>query len=323
MAEKEADAATKDAEPSDPNEISLEDIDDILSEDDPEFADQMNQMTEDQDLAQAEVEPSGMDESGILKEDEDEERSRAFLERHPKIAKWVQPIEKWKYRLSQFIIRTRNRWMIRVRVVRSYLTHEFKDWVKYQASRLKERIRMLKAFLGRWKKLSRKDKATYVGIALASIAVLGIVQVNVTDRWLPDISRRYIPSLTKVSDKVYTFKTETELEPFYGAFPQPKFTVLMDKIKVNLKRHSGSRNPFGAFQIYVTVDAQETAIEIKDREREMVDRVSRAIEEFTFEELNSIQGKSFVKNAIRETINQALNQGRVSEVYFKLFITHP
>ena len=112
-------------------------------------------------------------------------------------------------------------------------------------------------------------------------------------------------------------------EALVAAFPQQTFTVLLEKIVVNLQRSRRHRNPMGAFKFYVTVDSQETAVEVKDRETEVLDYVQRAVEEMSYEEVNGPGGRTQLKALVRGEINRLLNQGRVQDVFIEIMITKP
>ncbi|MCB0362097.1 MAG: flagellar basal body-associated FliL family protein, partial [Bdellovibrionales bacterium] len=107
------------------------------------------------------------------------------------------------------------------------------------------------------------------------------------------------------------------------AFPQPHYTVLLNKIVLNLRRTSGHPNPMATFMFYVRVDSTETAIEIKDRQVELLDYVQRALEEMSYEEVNGPGGRLSIKAKTRAEINRVLNQGRVLDVLIEMMITKP
>jgi flagellar FliL protein len=70
------------------------------------------------------------------------------------------------------------------------------------------------------------------------------------------------------------------------------------------------------------VDSQDTAIEVKDRELEILDIIQRVLENFAYSDVNSMVGKIRMKSAIKDRLNEVLNQGKVFHVYFNTFITN-
>ena len=98
--------------------------------------------------------------------------------------------------------------------------------------------------------------------------------------------------------------------------------VLLKKVIVNLKPDDlSTRNPMGLYEVYLGLDSKDTAIEVKDREKEILDLIQRTLENFTYSEVSSIVGKIRMKSAIKERLNEILNQGRVFHVYFNNFVT--
>ena len=78
----------------------------------------------------------------------------------------------------------------------------------------------------------------------------------------------------------------------------------------------------GLFEFYLGVDSRDTAIELRDREKEVIDIIERTLESFTYHEVVSYQGKILLKAKIRDNVNEILNQGQINRVYINRMVTY-
>ncbi len=83
------------------------------------------------------------------------------------------------------------------------------------------------------------------------------------------------------------------------------------------------RNPMGAFEFYVVMDSQDAALEVQARQKELHDRLQRAIEDQTYADLISPLGKKRVKDLLRNELNGVLTQGWVKDVLIKTMVLKP
>lgn len=93
----------------------------------------------------------------------------------------------------------------------------------------------------------------------------------------------------------------------------------MDKFVVNL-----SGQPKRTIRVQVNLDmiSAQSFEEIMDSENRAKarDRIVRLLNEKTFSDLESIQGKLFLKDKIVEEVNRVLKVGLVKDVYFTDFV---
>ncbi len=141
---------------------------------------------------------------------------------------------------------------------------------------------------------------------------------------MPTTYEPYLTSFEDVSSMIHFFdKTET-MEHFDSPLRHPEYIILYEKFVVNLKKKwRSTKKPMGAFELYVEGSSKETAIELKIREKEMLDLIQRELEGFTYEELATTTGKQKLKLVLRKQINLTLNKGWVKRFYFKSFIIKP
>ncbi len=174
------------------------------------------------------------------------------------------------------------------------------------------------AFSLRW-----KSKLIFLLCLCLFLFSLWLFIGTLTGGWLKKVNFNQYQSLEKVADAAYSYDLK-KLIKFSDLFPEQKHSVLIDKIVVNLKTpHPQFRNPMGVFQFYLRVDSKKTAVEIKKQQKIIADHTQREIEEFTYDEVTSLDGKKELKSAIQVSVNEILPRGQVEEVYFKHFITKP
>lgn len=78
-----------------------------------------------------------------------------------------------------------------------------------------------------------------------------------------------------------------------------------------------------AFEFYIEGYAPEAIIEFKDREVEFRDLVQRSIEEFTFDQLESGEGKRELCLRLQKVINSKLSTAQLKKVFIKTAIIKP
>lgn len=170
-----------------------------------------------------------------------------------------------------------------------------------------------------FKRASRKQKSNLLLLAatLVLLAYFGFRLLSGEGLPLPQL-KDYMSSLEPVADKVSTYDTIRPMEDFNSPLRHPEHVVLLKKVVVSLRPSDGStRNPMAAFELFVEAASRETAIEVKEREKEMIDISARVAESFEFAEFSQGPGKERFKLALRRELNKVLNSGRVRKVYFK------
>ena len=154
------------------------------------------------------------------------------------------------------------------------------------------------------------------------LATLWLLVGTLTGGWLKKIRYTRLSSLESLADKVYDFDL-SEVLRFDAIFPPQTFSILIEKVVVNLKPGGIHLNPMGVFQIYLKVDSKKTAIQLRNMRQNVSDKIQREIEGLTYDEVTQSGGKEYLKSLIRENVNKILTQGHVQEVYFKTIIIKP
>ncbi len=306
--------------------FSLEDLDKIIEAEDPNFKNEMAAVKEAGAGIEANIESLAIEGEDGLDKDELEKENQSPLQKI--MTRIKAPWLRLKSHLNLRWLAFKNRAKLFLSTSKAFLRHEFPERLKYYKAQsitgAKTAFMFVKAQIKRFQDLSRMEKwAFFFTMGAAIFSVLFLVK-TFTGAWLP----RFIDPLPRALHKEAAwyegFKNRDELQELFSAFPEVEFHVLLNKVVVNLRPDSGSgRNPMGVFELYLGLDSQDTAIEVKDREREILDIVQRAIEKFSYSDVISQVGKIRIKSVVRDRVNEALNQGAVFHVYFNTVITTP
>lgn len=128
----------------------------------------------------------------------------------------------------------------------------------------------------------------------------------------------FMTSLEVMAENTYEIPADEPLETFYNSSKIPKSIFNLKKIVVNIRPSAGSGpNPMVAFEFSLEGNSSEVLLEIKDREGEILDQVQRTIEEYTFDDLDDMEGKRMITEKVRTTVNRVLTLGKIRKVYIQ------
>jgi flagellar basal body-associated protein FliL len=305
---------------TDPNVFSLEDLDKIIESEDPDFKKELEKLKNQKlELSADHENLSVKTDDEHLTKDEHENPSRREA-----LLKWIlNPYRRLGTFLRMQSTAIYNRIQHFFSRTISFIRHELPDRIKYYKSQSIVYAQKAKAVFVLLKKMPRSQKIAISFISVASVAAVFFMSKTLTGHWLPHYEDNMSRSLLSSSGFARTYQGKGDLQDLFLAFPEVEYYVLLKKAVVNLRpSESSGPNPMGAFEVYVGVDTQDTAIEVKDRERELVDVFQRALEGFSYDDSITMVGKSRMKEVIRDRINAILNQGRVFHIYFNSFIVY-
>lgn len=181
-------------------------------------------------------------------------------------------------------------------------------------------VKEIKDFLSlRW-----KVKSLFFVAVILALVTLVVFNKSMEGQLIPEMKKNYILNFNEVADKIYPIAAEDKWEKFRNPLRFPEYVVRFDRLIVMLKRSQfSSQSPMGVFALYFETSSQEAATEMKFRETEMRDVAARTLEEMTYDEIRSFEGKQKAKKALIQSINKVLNQGKLVNVYFKDFVLKP
>ncbi len=300
--------------------ISLEDLDKIIETEDPKFSEEMKKIGADADLKKADLEVLNLEETETEGTEKPVEKKSGLRILMARMAPLFQPFTnlraKFKAKINTLAA---DSW--------HWLKKDFPVLLKKFLVDSKVSAKKTAATLGKWKnkydKLTGRQKTAIYLAIFGAYGLFKLLSLTLGHGWTPNFHDEIVSTLETDASQVKKIEAKKDLVKFYDAFPQPEHFVLLDKIVVNLKASGEHPLPMMAMEVYVEVDSQETAIEIKDREKQVTDVVQRATEEYPYEDVITNAGKVKLKADIRHDVNEILNQGRVNKVFFQNLILKP
>lgn len=314
--EKEVSESAEDLEGS----LSLDDLDSVIAQEDPDFAaglaaigpDDPNHVLYEEGL---ELEYRPEDEAKLWKESKGW-RSKVikvfpFL---PRIAYFIKmkrtmarlTWQKWKIQARQNIRSAPKKILAALKNLGAFL----RDW--------------LNSGLNTFKDYSLIKKLLFIGLILVTGVSVFLVYKIGTKGLLPADENLFIGSMTEWAQGKYLHEPSAQQESFYESTRTSQNILLLKKLVANLKRSANSgENPMGAFEFYVEGTVSEVVIEIKDREPEIEDLFLRTIEETTFDQVSSGEGKRALCDRLRKEVNKILTTGFVRRIFIKTAIVKP
>lgn len=307
-----------------PRELTDEDIDALLANESPEFSTALKEIEGDKSLGLNEIEISD-EEQELSEEIHLWQNAKGFRSKLVKVLPFLPRlslrVKRLKFRIFHF---SRGIW-VRIKNFSYYLAT---DGRTKATGVLKSNFHSVQEFLGHqkesFKSLPRVKKVFAIGIVLAAGVTTFFIYRSLTHGVIPESTELFIPSLESIADETYDYDPETEVEPFYDNLRATQNLLLMPKIVVNLKRPiSGNANPMGAFEFFIEGVVPEVIVEVKDREAAVKDAMQRAIEEFSFETLDTSEGKRALCERLRKEVNLLLTTGSIKRVLIKTIVLKP
>lgn len=306
-----------------PNSLSDEEFDSLLQVEAPELAQEMMVLREAVNAAQISETRSIEEEREAFSEDTVSENA-AQLGKFRKVSVFFRLKQKalfsWgKVFFSRLIRDTKG--LIFETVI------SLKERFKLYVQQLSHHLQLLSQQWRKWlltRTVGQKFLAVFT-IVVATVLV-GTVYRLFQGALLPPMKKEFISSFSEVADAVFKISPNENYENFNDPILHPEFIFSLDRIVVNLLKSenaSSHSNPMAAFDLYLQADSRQGVMELKGRSVEIRDQVSRAVEQITYPEFVTEEGKIHVKLILRQEINRLLNQGRVRRVYFKTLVLNP
>lgn len=306
-----------------PPEMSAEQMDALLKESDPEFMKSVEEISADKTLT--------------LEEEEHNEGHAALV---AEVERWQSYTGAWKilYKVFPYAphvsLKSKNiRFKIRAfyfRIfvqVKNFLFYLAKEKIPKTITSAKESLAAQRKAFSKasynFKYLKWQTKILFYVSAAFIVAAGYVVFKSVKKDFLKEDKPLFISGLGELANQEYSYE-QNEVEPYINNARAAQNVILTRKIFVNLKPSSGSgRNPMAAFEFYIEGMTSDVVIEIKDRESKIQDLMQRSIEDTTFEELDTEQGKKDMTRRLQEEISKVLTTGSVKAIRIKTIILKP
>jgi flagellar basal body-associated protein FliL len=172
--------------------------------------------------------------------------------------------------------------------------------------------------------LSRGKKFIAFSLILLSAATIAFVYRSYTHGVLPEDQELIMATLEEWSSQSYKYDANTEMDSFYDSPRTIQNIMSLPKMIVNIKPSASSgSNPMAAMEFFLEGLSPEANVEVKDRESEIRDLFQRTMEDMTFDELDSGEGKQLLTERLRQNLNSVLSNGKIRRIYIKEAVIKP
>lgn len=278
------------------DEFSLDNVDEILKDADPEFLNELSAISADKNISIAEIE----------------------IDDRPPL----------KVRVKAFLWSTSKRVSNRLRDTGIIIYRRGWKFLKANAFRVRDLLKALLGWIGgllaAFKRLSGKMKLFFVGLVLVAGGLTGAFYWLAKTRWLFNARDLFVTSMASRAQEKFEYDDTVETEPFYDNIRSTPNVLMIQKSIVNIRSSvSSGENPMAAFELFIEGFNPEVVAEIKAREGFFRDLIHRTVAKFSYDEIESVEGKKELLGVVRKELNSVVRQGQVKVVRFKTIILKP
>jgi len=306
-------------------EMSADEIDSMIQENDPEFVQALSKIGADKSLTIEQIIIDDID--------------AAF---HAELDLWVNAkgFKKVLYQIFPFIAKVSFKfkllkfrfyaWFVgRIVIAKNFLyflaTEGRKQFFSFLIEKKKKTFEKLSKIYEQFKKLSIQAKLILffsLGLSTAAVFVLYLAVLN--KGFLPEDGQLFVVNLSNNAHARYSYNPETEVEPYIDNARATQNLILIQKMVVNLKPSQNSgRNPMMAAEFFIEGMSADVVVEIKDREIMIRDLMQRTLEEMPYDLVESVEGKREMLSRLQKEISRILTTGRVKNVRIKTIVIKP
>lgn len=316
MANPTNQSPTKDQPAEQEADLSLEQLERMILSEDPAFADDLKEV---QALpTDANIDLDVVDNGQILPSDDNPWRDAIGIRKFLVIIFPFLP-RLWDFQYNFF----NNLYLYRTRIQVSLVDIGPRTLNGIKAG-AKASVAISKEKIGNFKGLSWPLKLVAIGLVLAVVFTGVFVYRSMTKGVLPGDEEFLIASLEEWSVQSYKYDPETEMDSFYDSPRTIQNIMALPKTIVNLRPSQGSGpNPMLAVEFFLEGLSPEAIIEVKDRETEFRDLFQRTLEELSYGDIDSAEGKQQLTEKLRQVLNTNLTKGKIRRVFIKELVLKP
>lgn len=178
----------------------------------------------------------------------------------------------------------------------------------------------VKAGLSIFSTFDKKKKIISVVLLLGCVGLAAYFAKLIKTGIIAKEQKPFIYSMEELSENKYFYEKD-QLEDFYSS---PRFNqnlISLRRMVVNIKKSkNSSENPMGAFEFFLQGNSSDVMIEVKDRESEVLDTFQAEIRGFSYDDLDSLEGKTKLTEKLKSVINEILVRGKINKIYYKTFV---
>lgn len=318
-------AATEEPTLQEVAELSLEELDKVFQDEDPSFLSQVDGIGKDTNLSLSDIDLDNLDEA-LYQETQFWRNSSGWRYILFRIFPGT-PLTSLRIKKAKVFLRFKIQSLLDG--LKGYIFFLATEGRKKIQSAAKEVLLLslskIKSFTLTFARLPWKTKL----IGLLAIGMLAgtaalIIKIKFSGGLVPSEKGLYIKSFDEVATSVETYDPEKDVEPFYDNLRSAPNLIFFEKIVVNLKPTKGSGpNPMGAFEFFLEGLSPEVIIEVKAKEVLLRDIAQRTIEQFSFEALESTEGKKDLCDQLERSLSKNLTSGKLKAVRLKTIVLKP
>lgn len=193
-------------------------------------------------------------------------------------------------------------------------------YFKRMTTSLKSLAQSLGARVARIKTFSKVQKFIMVIIIFGAVALGFVLFKLLTGGLIRDDEKLFVHTMEELAEQKFIYAAE-DVEDFYNSPRVNQNITSLRRIVVNLQRSKNSGpNPMGAFEFFLQGNSSDVMVEITDREAELLDRIQTQIRSFSYDELDTLEGKRRMLQKMIRDLNEDLTKGKITQIYFKNFI---
>ncbi len=192
--------------------------------------------------------------------------------------------------------------------------------LKKVAAVLKSVAQSLGGQLAQIKTFSKIQKAILVVIIFGVVGLGYILFKVATSGLIKDDEKLFVHTMEELSEQKFIYSAD-DVEDFYNSPRVSPNIMSLRRIIVNLQKSKNSGpNPMGAFEFFLQGNSSDVMVEITDREAELLDRIQGQIRSFSYDELDTVEGKRRMLEKMVRDLNEDLTKGKITQIYFKNFV---
>lgn len=301
--------------------LSLESLDSIISEEDPEFSASLQAIGPPEELS-ASIYDEGLAFEYTLDEEvrrwsEGSELRKKVYARAPFVPHFIYG---YNVRRSSFRLALEKEKIRTIDFFRNIVPNT-KSGIQRLSLAIKGSVNSFKKTFAGFSKLK---KVSFVVLLMATVPLLVVAFLGIKGRLVAPPEDLFIGSLAEISDQNILASEVGTMESFYDSPRISQNILLLRRMVVNLQRSENSGpNPMGAFEFYLEGTGNDVLVEIKDREAEVEDLFARTAEELNYDQIESAEGKRLLCDRLRKEVNRILTQGMIRKVFLKTAIIKP
>lgn len=174
--------------------------------------------------------------------------------------------------------------------------------------------------IGQIKTFSKVQKLALVIILVGTGTLLYLLLKLTTTGLIRDDEKLFIRTMEELSTQKNIYDTG-DVEDFYNSPRVSQNIMSLRRIVVNVQKSKNSGgNPMGAFEFFMQGNSSDVMVEIRDREAQLLDLFQNQIREFSYDELDTTDGKRRLLEKLTRAINEELTKGKITQIYYKNFV---